>query len=123
MTRDLCRSRLLVLVLAGALVAAACGDDDDGGEASSAEESAGGETAECPDGDSVLMAMPYEAKIRAQACEQHEDRPSRFLDGDQVVAVERHNTLFERMIHARPPRRKQGFENVLHVRIPLAPPP
>jgi branched-chain amino acid transport system substrate-binding protein len=62
MTRDLCRSRLLVLVLAGALVAAACGDDENDGEASSGEESAGGETeAECPDGDSVRMAMPYEA--------------------------------------------------------------
>src|SRR4029450_3091142 len=61
MTRDLCRSRLLVLVLAGALVAAACGGDDDDGDASGAE-AAGGETeAECPDGDSVRMAMPYEA--------------------------------------------------------------
>jgi branched-chain amino acid transport system substrate-binding protein len=63
MTRDLCRSRLLGLLLVGAFVVAACGGDDDDSETSGDSGSGGGESteAECPDGDSVRMAMPYEA--------------------------------------------------------------
>jgi len=57
MTKRTCWSRLPALLVAGALVAAGCGGDDDG-DASSGN---GGGDAECPDGDSVLMAMPYEA--------------------------------------------------------------
>ncbi len=56
-------SRLLALLAATALVAAGCGgDDDDGGDAAAGESDSGsGEAAECPSGDSVQMAMPYEA--------------------------------------------------------------
>jgi branched-chain amino acid transport system substrate-binding protein len=59
MTKRPCWSKLPVLLVAGALVAAACGGDDDDSDASSGN--GGGDGAECPDGDSVLMAMPYEA--------------------------------------------------------------
>jgi branched-chain amino acid transport system substrate-binding protein len=59
MTERPCWSKLPVLLVAGALVAAACGGDDDDSDASSGN--GGGDGAECPNGDSVLMAMPYEA--------------------------------------------------------------
>lgn len=42
------------MLAAGVLVVAACGGDDDGG----GDEAGAGE---CPDGDTVLMALPYEA--------------------------------------------------------------
>src|SRR5688500_8840757 len=57
MTELPCWSRSLVVLAAAALLAAGCGGDDDGG----ADGGASGGEAECPDGDHVLMAMPYEA--------------------------------------------------------------
>lgn len=57
MTKLPCWSKPLAVLAVGALVAAGCGDDDDSG----ASGSGSGEESECPDGDSVLMALPYEA--------------------------------------------------------------
>ena len=61
MTKRPCWSKLAVVLVAGALVVSACGGDD--GDDDEASGGGGGDdtTAECPDGDSVLMAMPYEA--------------------------------------------------------------
>jgi branched-chain amino acid transport system substrate-binding protein len=53
--------KLPALLVVGVLAAAACGGDDDGDASSSGGGDGGGDGAECPDGDSVLMAMPYEA--------------------------------------------------------------
>ena len=61
MTKLPCWARLAALLVVGALVAASCGGDDDS-DAGTEGTGAGDETAaECPDGDSVLMALPYEA--------------------------------------------------------------
>jgi len=60
MTKRMCWSKLPVVLVVGALVATACGGDDDS-DASSGSGGGGEGAAECPDGDSVLMAMPYEA--------------------------------------------------------------
>ena len=50
------------MLATGALFAAGCGGDDDSDDAASAATAAPArKPAECPDGDSVLMAMPYEA--------------------------------------------------------------
>jgi branched-chain amino acid transport system substrate-binding protein len=46
----------LAVLAAGALLAVGCGDDDE-----AADDSGSGGQSDCPDGDSVLMAMPYEA--------------------------------------------------------------
>lgn len=56
MTKGPCWSKLLA---AGALFAVGCGDDDDSDAGAGGDGS--GEESECPDGDAVLMAMPYEA--------------------------------------------------------------
>jgi branched-chain amino acid transport system substrate-binding protein len=57
MTERPCWSKLAAVVVAGALVVSACGDDD-GGESSGG---GGGDGTACPNGEKVLMAMPYEA--------------------------------------------------------------
>jgi branched-chain amino acid transport system substrate-binding protein len=59
MTKRMCWSKLPAVLVVGALVVTACGGDDDDSDASSGGGDEG--AAECPDGDSVLMAMPYEA--------------------------------------------------------------
>lgn len=59
MTKLPCWSRSLALLAAGALLAVGCGGDDDSEDEAGGDSS--GEEGECPDGDSVLMAMPYEA--------------------------------------------------------------
>ena len=59
MTKGPCWSTPLALLAAGALFAAACGDDDDSD--AKTDKAGSGDTAECPDGDSVPMALPYEA--------------------------------------------------------------
>jgi branched-chain amino acid transport system substrate-binding protein len=65
MTKLPCWSKWPALLVVGALIVAACGGDDDDGNASGVGGDASGAgddaTAECPNGDSVLMAMPYEA--------------------------------------------------------------
>lgn len=58
MTKLPCWSTSLALLAVGALLAAGCGGDDDDEESGA---TGSGDEAECPDGDSVLMAMPYEA--------------------------------------------------------------
>jgi branched-chain amino acid transport system substrate-binding protein len=60
MTKRMCWSKLPAVLVVGALVATACGGDDDS-DASSGSGGGDEGAAECPDGDSVLMAMPYEA--------------------------------------------------------------
>jgi branched-chain amino acid transport system substrate-binding protein len=58
MTMHRLRSRLPVALAVSVLAVTACGgDDDDGGTGADAGSDSGG----CPDGDSVLMALPYEA--------------------------------------------------------------
>lgn len=60
MTERLSWSRLLALLATTAILAAGCGGDDDSDAA--ADDSGSGEDAsECPSGDAVPMAMPYEA--------------------------------------------------------------
>ena len=62
MTKRLSWSRLLALLATGTILVAGCGDDDDSDAAASDSDSGSDEAAaECPNGDSVLMAMPYEA--------------------------------------------------------------
>jgi branched-chain amino acid transport system substrate-binding protein len=64
MTKRLSWSRLLALLATGTILAAGCGgddDDDSDAAASDSDSGSGEEAAECPDGDSVPMAMPYEA--------------------------------------------------------------
>jgi branched-chain amino acid transport system substrate-binding protein len=63
MTKRLSWSRLLALLATGTILAAGCGGDDDDSDAAASDSDSGSgeEAAECPDGDSVLMAMPYEA--------------------------------------------------------------
>jgi branched-chain amino acid transport system substrate-binding protein len=57
----MCWSKLPAVLVVGALVVTACGGDDDDSDASSGSGGGDEGAAECPDGDSVLMAMPYEA--------------------------------------------------------------
>jgi branched-chain amino acid transport system substrate-binding protein len=63
MTKRLSWSRLLALLATGTILAAGCGGDDDDSDAAASDSDSGSgeEAAECPDGDSVPMAMPYEA--------------------------------------------------------------
>ena len=63
MTKCLGWSRLLALLATGTILAAGCGGDDDDSDAAASDSGSGSgeEAAECPDGDSVPMAMPYEA--------------------------------------------------------------
>ena len=60
MTKRPSWSRLLALLATGTILVAGCGDDDDS-DAAAGDSDSGSGAAECPDGDSVLMAMPYEA--------------------------------------------------------------
>lgn len=59
MTKVPCWSKVTAVLAAGTLLVAACGGDDD--DASGGGGGGGGGEAECPDGDAVPMAVPYEA--------------------------------------------------------------
>jgi branched-chain amino acid transport system substrate-binding protein len=61
MTERPCWSKPAAVLVAGVLVVSACGGDDDDDGASGGGGGGDDTTAECPDGDKVLMAMPYEA--------------------------------------------------------------
>lgn len=58
MTKLPCWSKVTAVLAVLALGVAACGGDDDDSDSAGG---GGGDSGECPDGDAVLMAMPYEA--------------------------------------------------------------
>lgn len=61
MTKNPCWSKWLVVLAASAFLAAACGGDNSGDDDSDSEADEAESSSECPDGDSVPVAVPYEA--------------------------------------------------------------